>query len=416
MALTAKQWAYWRDMQDGRFTLCAAARRSGKTWLGLQHAVEKACRPPYYGARYGCFAPTFVQARDIFWDELVSMTSGIRVPQNDGINRSLHEIYLVTGAVFVLKSLERPERVEGTPWAHVHISEAANVRPEAWPLHIRPALDTLGKEGTATIEGVPEGRNWWYELCKPAMLGEPGCEFRFHTWHTAEVLPAPAIEAARRNLDPLVFRQEYEGEFVDFAGRAYYNFADANKRKGDYDPYAPLILCFDFNVEPGTATVVQEKDYGAHVIDEIYIQRGSNTVIICDRILSLYGKHQGAVLCYGDSTGGARGTAKISGSDWDLIRQHLAPIGAELRVRKVNPPERQRVNAVNSALLNAAGIRRLFVDPDKCPMLVRDLEGVRCEADGSLDKSEKHLTHLSDGVGYYIATKSSAIDFSRMYG
>lgn len=47
-----------------------------------------------------------------------------------------------------------------------------------------------------------------------------------------------------------------------------------------------------------------------------------------------------------------------------------------------------------------------MIDPNTAPMTVKDFEGVRLLAGGSgeLDKkADPKLTHLTDGVGYYIA-------------
>jgi hypothetical protein len=47
-----------------------------------------------------------------------------------------------------------------------------------------------------------------------------------------------------------------------------------------------------------------------------------------------------------------------------------------------------------------------MIDPAAAPMTVKDFEGVRLLAGGSgeLDKrADPKLTHLTDGLGYYIA-------------
>jgi len=68
---------------------------------------------------------------------------------------------------------------------------------------------------------------------------------------------------------------------------------------------------------------------------------------------------------------------------------------------------RDRVNAVNAKLLNAAGAVGVFVDP-RCKRLIKDYEQVKWKADsngnilGDIDKSSKDLTHISDAVGYLI--------------
>jgi len=147
---------------------------------------------------------------------------------------------------------------------------------------------------------------------------------------------------------------------------------------------------------------------GTGVIGEVYIPRNSNTPAVCRRILKDWGAHQGRVRCYGDATGGARGTAKVEGSDWELIEKELKPTFKDrlsINIKKHNPKERARINAVNSRLMSANGTVRMMVDGYKAPNVVKDLEGVVLLEGGSgeIDKKKTPLlTHISDAVGYYI--------------
>jgi hypothetical protein len=111
------------------------------------------------------------------------------------------------------------------------------------------------------------------------------------------------------------------------------------------------------------------------------------------------------VRLYGDATGGSRGSAKVSGSDWDLVNAELKPVfGDRLssRVPAANPAERVRVNAVNSRLKTASGEIRIMVDLIKALHVVKDLEGVRLLEGGSgeLDKkADAKLTHVRTRAG-----------------
>jgi hypothetical protein len=144
---------------------------------------------------------------------------------------------------------------------------------------------------------------------------------------------------------------------------------------------------------------------GVGVIGEVYIPRHSSTPAVCRRIIQDWGEHPGQVYVYGDSTGGAGGSSRVQGSDWDLVKAELRPVfGNRLFIKvQTNPRERARVNSVNSLLRNAAGEIRLMVDPQKAPNVVRDFEGVRLLEGGSGEidkKSDPMLSHLSDGIGY----------------
>jgi hypothetical protein len=293
--------------------------------------------------------------------------------------------------------------VEGTPITHICLDEYGNMKSSVWEEHVRPALSDHA--GSADFIGVPEGRNHYYDLWTNASSKEDWN--RFH-WVSADILPPAEIAAAQRDLDPITYSQEYGGEFVSFQGRIYYVWDEQNHKPSDYNPSEDLIFCLDFNVAPGVAAIIQERSYGTQVVDEIYIPNHSNTSIVCDQFIARYGDHRKAVRVHGDATGGHRGTAKLDGSDWDIVERRLRnKFDLRMEVPRSNPPVRKRVNAMNSRICSTAGDRRFFVDP-KCVNIIKDFEGVRVlnGTDGEIDKkTDPRLTHLSDAIGYYVAEK-----------
>lgn len=403
-----------------RFRVVPAGRRSGKTELAKRFLVMRAMRgSQWFPPRFFAAAPTRDQAKRIYWEDLKHLVP----PSLIACRPSETEltIELVNGSQLVVVGMDKPERVEGTPWDGGVLDEVANMKERAWSAHIRPALSD--RQGWCWFIGVPEGRNHYHKLYQKARADTSG-EWAAFTWPSADILPPEEVDAARRDLDELTFQQEYEASFVSFEGRAYYPFTEglhcAAGLAARYDPRQPLILCFDFNVAPGVAAVCQELPLpggqaGTAVVGEVHIPRNSNTPAVCRRLIQDWSKHQGRVMVYGDATGGARGTAKVAGSDWDLVRETLRPAFGErlfFKVPAANPPERARVNALNTRLKNAAGDVRLMVDPAAAPHVVQDLEGVRTLAGGSGEidkKADPELTHVSDALGYYIAAEFPTI-------
>lgn len=409
------QAAFW--CSTARFNVIPAGRRSGKTELaGKRKLVRLALLGSPYpdGGRYFAAAPTRDQAKRIYWSDLKLM-----VPR-DLMSRPPIEtelsIHILNGSQIHVLGMDKPERVEGTPWDHGVLDEIGNMKPQTWPEHVRPAL--ADRNGTCDFIGVPEGRNHYYDLWRLAQEDDTGTWAGFH-WISADILSEEEIRQAKKDLDKLTYQQEFEGSFVSFAGQAYYNF-DERIHSGSWSKYynskRDLILCFDFNESPGVASIIQElkrKDILGKTlttcIDEVYIKQNSNTIRVCDKILENYSEHQGDVYCYGDSTGGAGGSAKIKGSDWDLVKQVLYPVFGnrlKFRVPKANPRERVRINSVNSRLLNIYNEVFLVVDHNKCPNTIRDFEGTRVIEGGSGEIDKKRdplLSHITDAIGYYIA-------------
>lgn len=398
----AEQHRAWTS--DARFKVIPAGRRSGKTELAKRNLVMRAVLgSEFKGARYAALAPTHDQARRIFWDDLKAMVPDFLLAGRPHDTKMLMK--LINGSEINVIGLDKPERIEGSPWDGIVIDEIANTKPGGWEANIRPALSD--RRGWAWLIGVPEGMNHYYELAEMAKY-TAGWDL-FH-WLSADILPPEEIAAARATMDELTFRQEYEASFVTFQGLVYYPFTSEDNVmpcRHRYNPDAPLYLALDFNVEPGTATVIQEYDHMTHVIGEIHIPRDSNTPRVCRKFIEVWGKHKSGVHVYGDATGGARGTAKVHGSDWDLVKAELRrafPGRVTLHVPRSNPRERVRVNAVNARICAADGTRRLFVDPC-CKRTIKDFRSVKVLAGsaGEIDKrSDSSISHLTDGLGYYI--------------
>ena len=407
----AGQDALWRS--QARFVVLPCGRRSGKSEIAKRKLILWALDPytGYDDPNYFAAAPTRDQAKRIYWKDLKAL-----LPQSliNKISESEMLIRLVNGASIYVVGMDKPERIEGMSWNGGILDEYANMKRKAWEENVRPALSD--RRGRCWLIGVPEGRNHYYDIYQDALSGKSGDEWAAFTWTSSDILPPEEIASAKAMLDPLTFQQEYEASFVTFEGRAYYPFlyeTHVASLKHLYCPDAPLVFCFDFNVEPGVAAVAQEVTLpnglqGTAVIGEVYIPRNSNTPAICRRLIQEWGAHRGPVRCYGDASGGSRGSAKICGSDWDLIKAEFrsSPFNgrASYHVPGANPAERARVNAVNSRLKSQNGEVRLMVDAGATHM-VKDLEGVRLLQGGSgeIDKrADPALTHISDALGYYI--------------
>lgn len=430
-----EQLAYVRSPH--RFNVVPAGRRSGKTERAKRklayRALDTSMLRHNFAPRFFAAAPTRDQAKRIFWDDLKALTKPFWAKEPLEGELAIH---LVNEAMIAVIGLDKPQRIEGQPWDGGVVDEIADVKEDAWPKNIRPALSD--RAGWCDLIGVPEGRNHYYDLYEAARAemaskGRASAWGAF-SWPSSAVLPAHEIEAARRDLDDQSFRQEYEASFINFQGRAYYNFTDANKSlpvRKLYNPDLPLIICLDFNVSPGVAAVCQELPIttlgiasATCVIGEVWIPENSNTEIVVRRLINDWAAiHRGTVEVYGDATGGARRTSGLQGSDWDIVRRDLRQGFGSHRtsfyIPSANPSERSRVNAVNARTQTADKAVKLFVDPSHAPHVVKDFEGVQVVKGGSgeIDKQRnKSLTHISDALGYYIVyrfpVRNAGVTFS----
>lgn len=397
----------------------AAGRRSGKTEDAKREIImgrRRPCclRPPDVpNPRFGVFGPTREQLKRNWWDDIKAMCPPWSVAD---IHEDALSIKFVTGSKLYLIGLDKPQRAEGDPFDGVILDETQEIKPTAWTSSIYPTLTNRGRPmGWSWRIGRPKGRNhfykWWTEACT---LPDQAA----FTWTSEVVLPPEQIAAAKDNNDAQSYAQEFLAHWLVFEGLAYYAW-DPTKhlRTLSVDPNRPLIFALDFNVEPGTAAVMQEQVHGdtstTCVVGEVHIKRNSNTPAVCRKLIEQWGKHPGEVHIYGDPAGGARHTSQTDGTDWVVVRELLRPVFGDRmrwRVAKSHPYIRDRVNSVNSRLKSTTGIVRMAVDPQKAPNVVRDFEGVTLLEGGSgeIDKigcERQGLTHLTEAIGYYIHEK-----------
>lgn len=408
--------------------------------LPLPCTLDPASCSKDYGPRYFVAAPTWGQAKRIYWADLKAMVPDWALPGRDrrtAIRESDMVIKFKSSAELWVIGMDKPERIEGSPWDGGVLDEYGNMKSRAWPEHVRPALSD--RKGWCDFIGVPEGRNHYYELSEYAkqkvreakQKGTQSEWDQFH-WISADILDDEEIASAREFLDEMTFRQEFCADFCHFAGRAYYPFDERlHCCPLEYNKKLPLIFCFDFNINPGVAVVCQEqimpgvvetvydkkdnKEYsrpviGTGVIGEVHIPQNSNTVAVCNKLIYDWGMHEGEIHLYGDATGGSGGSAKVEGSDWSIVKKclfsHFNPEKTYLFVDDSNPRVRSRINATNARLLSMSNVVRMKFDNRRCPNVIRDIEGTKILSGGvDIDKSDPTISHASDALSYYCAKR-----------
>jgi hypothetical protein len=171
-----------------------------------------------------------------------------------------------------------------------------------------------------------------------------------------------------------------------------------------FNPSLPVILCLDFNTNPGIWLLAQDNGTDTYVFDEIVL-RNTDVFKMCAETKRRLGATLGAdatkhrLLFYGDHQHGtARGLSAVS-SSWELVRGEFAGYRAEFR-HKSNPRIADRLNATNSRQRNASGGVH-FGHSARCLELKKDYEGVNMEMMMNVSK-QGDRTHASSAVDYFI--------------
>jgi hypothetical protein len=188
-----------------RFNVLDCGRRWGKSAL----AVNLLCEPALDGYPVAYFAP-FYKLLEGTYKELYSVLNSVTSKKHEN-----QFIELITGGSIEFWSLENPLAGRSRKYKVAIIDEAAFNRNlwQSWTEAIRPTLTDL--KGSAWFMSTPKGKNDFYKLWMRGQTNEPD----WMSWQmptiTNPFIDPSEIEAARRDLPELAFKQEYLAEFND---------------------------------------------------------------------------------------------------------------------------------------------------------------------------------------------------------
>src|SRR4051812_27801199 len=260
---TAEEWSVGlREIQreiflcPKRHRVVIAGRRGGKTVLGLNDCKYTAME--LYQAEIMIVEPTYRMAEMLVWEPLKRGIPHSNIAKKDEGDLSIR----LKGwdSIIRVRGAENFDSLRGPGLDHLWLDEFADMDSAVWQEVFRPAL--ADKQGRALFTGTPKGFNWAYDLYHAAQMGRPGwAPFQFTTAEGGNVTHAELAEA-RSEMDPRIYRQEFEASFESLHGRVYSNYSRAPFPEGNIDPTIEdrgreLLVGIDFNVNPMTAIVCQ---------------------------------------------------------------------------------------------------------------------------------------------------------------
>lgn len=205
-----------------------------------------------------------------------------------------------------------------------------------------------------------------------------------------------------KNLDDMTKRRLIDGDWTAFSVDKpfLYSFSIAKHVIESYSPnqHLPILVSFDFNVDPMTCVLSQSLDIlTLRIFDEIIIEN-SSTPELCDAIIAKYPHWLGHFEVTGDATGSNRSSFERGGvSHYVKIKQALQCNDYQLKLRKHNPSHLNSRILCNSVLQNAD-----VKISENCTGTIDDCIQTSVDSFGSIIKTKDKGRHLMDNFRYTI--------------
>ena len=202
---------------DARFKVLSAGRRWGKTRLGVNECLDVAAQ----GGRAWWVSPSY-KTSEVGWRPLRQITRKIPGAEIRLVDRVVN---FPGGGFVAVRSADNPDSLRGEGLDFVVMDECAFMQKEAWTEAIRPALSD--RQGKVLFISTPKGRNWLWEIYQRGVSGEDGWQSWTFPTSSNPFIAKEEIEAAKRDLPEMIFRQEYLAEFIDDAGGVFRRVQEA---------------------------------------------------------------------------------------------------------------------------------------------------------------------------------------------
>jgi len=266
---------------DARFKVLSAGRRWGKTRLGVNECLDVAAQ----GGRAWWVSPSY-KTSEVGWRPLRQITRKIPGAEIRLVDRVVN---FPGGGFVAVRSADNPDSLRGEGLDFVVMDECAFMQKEAWTEAIRPALSD--RQGKVLFISTPKGRNWLWEIYQRGVSGEEG--WQSWTFPTANnpFIAKEEIEAAKRDLPEMIFRQEYLAEFIDDAGGVFRRVQEAAVLEPkEYEEGKQYIAGVDVAASVDF-TVVSVLD--AESKDQVYLDRFNRVdyPVLIDRLEAIYHRY-----------------------------------------------------------------------------------------------------------------------------
>ena len=355
-----------------RWNVLVMHRRFGKTVWAVNHLIKYALTCELPRPRVAFVAPTFTQAKRIAWD-YVKYYAGV-VP-NVSFNETELRVDFPNGARLMLLSAENPDSLRGIYLDLCIFDEFGMQNPRVWGEVVRPALSD--RQGAAVFLGTPAGHNHFFDLMEQAKSeveeGSDQWYWKIARASETNIVKEEELDAAKKQMTPEQYEQEYECSFTAAIIGAYYakllGDADDDGRitRIPYDPAYPVHTAWDLGVNDSTAIWFAQIFRGGAVNVIDYYE---NSGVGLDHYADILRQKD---YSYGDHLAPHDINVQELGSGKSRLETAYS-LGIRFRV----VPKMKIADGINAARML---LPRTYFDKDRCATGIEMLRGYRQEWD-----------------------------------
>lgn len=411
------------DLNPGfKALLCRGGRGAGKSHLGAAFICTRAYYDPTSrGLISACDYPQLEKSTLVVLAEFCRDFKVPLYPVGDSPEETARmiaarrlcrifdaQVVVLAGSKFGGTTQKSKQSGRGGSYRYAWLDEWLFCDSSSWTTFLASLGRGAGKlDGFALITStlnINQVYNWgWNSFSDPERSDDLKRIYKELTILTADndSLDPDFVATLKASYTPELQAIELRGEYaVSTDGRAFPYFDRARHvRPVAYDPTSPVLVSVDFNRHPATATLSQEYNGVIRVFCEFYLLHADTFKLgeaIARQLSTLSATQLTHVRLYGDATGNNK-TANSNLTNWAIIHNaltaHQIPFARCYGVS--NPPVVDTLNSTNCLFFQ----NRIEVDP-LCKELIKDLETVKIDKDGKLDKSDLLRCQVVDGFRY----------------
>ena len=336
----------WRTRS--RWVACPCGRGSGKTEILCRYIVRMLpVRKPWSDPLYFLAGPTYGQVKRVLWQKDMKLVPTEWIQGSPILSEM--RIDTIFGSSLLFFGLDQPQRAEGLQYDGGGIDESSDIKPRTFELSLLPALS--------------HRNGWCWRIGVPKRFGIGAKEYRHwcerkdvstFSWPSRDILPQSVVAEARKVLDDVGFREQFEASWEDAGGLIFYGFdREASVRPCEYSPERRIYVGCDFNVDPMSWVLGHIVGDKLLIFDELWL-RNTNTRESLNELHRRYRDHRGGWYFVGDASARARKTS-ASKTDYLWILKDDRFTDKLVRWPRTNPPRTDRFESTNALFMSWRG-------------------------------------------------------------